>query len=408
MKRYISFCLLITVVALTCTMLTSAKFEPVSDCEYTGLDNISCQMTSDSETESNEMPDSLTSDNMAEKGSSTESLLDTVDFNLTSDSEMAILKWDDICNAEGYNIYYKTLLSDEWILYSSTESTDITIKDLDGGRRYYFSIRAYCTKNSKLYESRYIIRSIVVDYNYCIYSAINDADIYNKDKKACGSIEKDSLYTGYYDYTYDGYIVINYMSTEVLVKSEYVSANENAVILPTGTIGQYGGSIKGYSACGPTAVVILLNSEKHTNWNKDSLILFSEFNNLNDQGSLRKGGGMTDAMLIKLIKMYSGGNYSASNIYDSNSTELLKEQIDNGHRAIVVLQYSGGIVTHYSSKTHFVVICGYEYINNELFFYYADPYYGDGGDSIKIAPAALISESMGMVVKEPKTLIVLN
>lgn len=198
------------------------------------------------------------------------------------------------------------------------------------------------------------------------------------------------------------------MSSEYLVKKGAVSARSNAKVLPTGTIGQYGGKIAGYAACGPTSVAILVNSEKNELWNKDNLILYSERNYLNNQGSLRSGGGMTAPKLLELIKGFSNSKYTGKNIYSNNCANILKKQIDSNHRAIVVVQYTSTIVTHYNSGTHFVVVCGYEYINGQLYFYYADPYYGNGGRSLLRISASTLQRSMSMVTREPRTLIVLN
>lgn len=176
----------------------------------------------------------------------------------------------------------------------------------------------------------------------------------------------------------------------------------------TSAIGQFGENIPGYAACGPTAATILVNSEKGTSWNKDTLIQYSEKYKLNDQGSLRNGGGMSAPKILQLINGYSNGKYTAKNIYARNTTEILKKQIDNNHRAIVVVQYSSEIVMHYVSATHFVVICGYEYINGQLYFYYADPYYGNGTRSLLKVSAETLNNSMNMVNKEPKAIIVLN
>lgn len=331
-----------------------------------------------------------------------------VSFTVTAGEEKVTVKWSKVAGATGYKIYYKTSKNGNWIALKSTSGTSFTKTNLDGGRTYYFAVRAYRTVNSKTYYGALTSKTAVPDYKYSLYYIKSSSSVYTTSYAYKATVSGGSWYTGHVDYRYNGYIVIDYMSTEVLIKTSNVSKRSNAKILPTGAIGQYGGSIAGYSACGPTAVAILVNSEKNQSWSKDSLILFSEKNSLNDQGSLRGGGGMTAPKLLSLIKMYSGGKYTAKNIYSSNSTSTLKKQIDNGHRAIVVVQYTSTIVTHYNSGTHFVVICGYEYIDNVLYFYYADPYYGNGGRSLRRVSASVLSKSMGMVVKEPKALIVLN
>lgn len=197
------------------------------------------------------------------------------------------------------------------------------------------------------------------------------------------------------------------MNINYYVKKNAVSERKNAKILQTGTVGQLGGRIVGRSACGTTAVAILCNWQKNAVWNKDDLIEYSEKHALNDQGSLRGKGGMTAPKMIKLINGYSDGKFSAKNIYGSGSTSsVLKKQIDSKKRAIVVVQYTSYPVTHYASGTHFLVICGYEYIDGSLYFYYADPYYGGGERSLLRIRSDTLATSMNMVAIEPRCIIV--
>ena len=208
--------------------------------------------------------------------------------------------------------------------------------------------------------------------------------VYTLAYKSSGyKINAGSFYTGHEDSKYKDYICIDYMNSTYLVKKSSVSVQSNAKVLPTSSVGQMGGKLWGRAACGPTAAAILVNSEKGTNWSKDDLINYSHNHYLVDQGYngslLTAGSGMTARKVVNLINGYSGGKYTARNIYSSRpNTQVLKEQIDNGKRAIVVCRYTGfgSIVSSYNAGTHFVVICGYEYINGVLYFYYADPFYG--------------------------------
>lgn len=198
---------------------------------------------------------------------------------------------------------------------------------------------------------------------------------------------------------YSGY---NYVNAEVWTKK----------VLSTTTISQISGSIAGYSACGPTAATILVNAQKGAGWNKDNLILYSEQHGLNDQGSLRGGGGMTAPRVVELINWYSNGYYNARNIYDSskNMATVLKEQIDSGKRALICVRYYSSISTSWSAGTHFVVVCGYEYRNGSLYFYYSDPYYtGNYDRGLLLESANVIATSMYRVcTKEPWACIVLD
>ena len=143
-----------------------------------------------------------------------------------------------------------------------------------------------------------------------------------------------------------------------------------------------------------------------TKWAKDDLIVYCESNKLNDQGNLRTNGGITAPNLMKLIEGYSGGKVKASNVYSSDTSTKLRGLVDKGERSIVVLfSRNGTIIADSTAQTHFVVICGYEYIGGALYFYYADPNYDYGGRSLLRVSAATLAASMNMVAKEPKCII---
>ncbi len=231
----------------------------------------------------------------------------------------------------------------------------------------------------------------------------------DKNKNKVGTIEAGSFYSGHYDPNYEGFVVINYRYSEYLIARSCVQEQTGARILETAAIGQMGGEIYGKKACGPTSAVMLVNYQLGTKWTKDELIVFCEQNDLNDQGSLTNGGGITAPSLMKLIESYSGGTVSASDVYGSDSAAILKGLIDNGDRSIVVTSYrSGRIVAQPDSPAHFVVICGYEYIDGELYFYYADPYFAGGGRSLMRVSAQMLEASMNYVTKEPRCIITVS
>ena len=228
----------------------------------------------------------------------------------------------------------------------------------------------------------------------------------DKNKNKVGTIDAGSYYSGHYDPNYKGYVVINYRYREYLIASSCVIEQTGAKILETAAIGQMGGDIYGKKACGPTTATILANYQLGMKWTKDELITYCEQKKLNDQGSLTSGGGITAPNLMKLIESYSGGTVKASNVYGADPTSILKGLIDNGQRSIVVSSYrSGRIVAQKDSPAHFVVICGYEYIGGELYFYYADPYFGNGGRSLMRVSAQTLAASMNYVTKEPRCII---
>ena len=250
-------------------------------------------------------------------------------------------------------------------------------------------------------------------FNYNSYA-------YDKNMNVKFTIYAGNSYTGHYDPAYPKYIAINYYGGIYYVKAGNVSKRANAKMLPTYSIGQMGGSLWGRAACGPTAAAILVNSQMGVNWNKDDLINYSHSHYLVDQGYtgslLTAGSGMTAPKLVSLINGYSGGKYTAKNVYGTGgNTSVLKKLIDNGQRAIVVVRYTsfGNIVASYNGGTHFVVICGYEYINGELYFYFADPFYGSVGSQYSTTICRVHSNTLSYAMeysgsREPKCIITVS
>lgn len=252
------------------------------------------------------------------------------------------------------------------------------------------------------------VQKKVIDYSDTstkLFYITKNTNLYDLKKNHTGAVYAGSLYTGHYDANYKGYVVIDYLYGKSLVADVSVTERSGAKMLSAAAIGQMGGSIYGQASCGPTAAAILVNSQLGLGWSKDNMIKYCESKRLNDQGSLRYGGGITAPNLIKAINGFSGGKVTASNVFGADPASRLKKLIDQGNRSIVVVQYTSYIVTHYSSGTHFVVICGYEYIGGVLYFYYADPYYSYGGRSLLRVNASVLAASMNMVCIEPRCII---
>ena len=231
--------------------------------------------------------------------------------------------------------------------------------------------------------------------------------LYDLNKKCVGSIYGYSYYTGHYDPKYEGYVVIDYLYSKMLIPASSVKIQKNAKILPTASIGQMGGRIYGFSACGPAAATILVNGQLGLSWNKDDLLVYCERNRLNDQGSLRYRGGITAPKLIRAINGFSGGKVKAQNLYGRDPASIVKKQLDSGKRSLVVVRYTS-YITVGRGGTHFVVVCGYEYIGGVLYFYYADPFYGQGGRSLLRVPASTLAYSMNTVCIEPRCIITVS
>lgn len=249
-----------------------------------------------------------------------------VSFTLTAKAESVAVSWTKLSGVTGYKVYYRENGKTSWTLAKTTTGSSYTLSKLTAGKKYDVTVKAYKVYNGITYLGNVTTKTVTPQYAYKLYTVNKYATTYTKAKKYYGNVSKGAMFTGYYCYKYPGYIVLNYKNTEILVKSSYVTARNSAVVLPTASIGQYGGKIAGYSSCGPTSVAILLNSEKNAGWDKDNLITYSEKHKLNDQGSLRKGGGMTAPKLLELISGYSNKKYTAKNIYSTKtaSSTLLK------------------------------------------------------------------------------------
>lgn len=237
-----------------------------------------------------------------------------------------------------------------------------------------------------------------------LYYIPKTTKLYDLNKKCVGSIYGYSFYTGHYDPKYEGYVVIDYLYSKMMIPASSVKIQKNAKILPTASIGQMGGRIYGFSACGPAAATILVNSQLGLSWNKDDLLVYCERNRLNDQGSLRYCGGITAPKLIRAINGFSGGKVKAQNLFGRDPASIVKKQLDSGKRSLVVVRYTS-YITVGRGGTHFVVVCGYEYIGGVLYFYYADPFYGQGGRSLLRVPASTLAYSMNTVYIEPRCII---
>lgn len=268
------------------------------------------------------------------------------------------------------------------------------------------------TKEKKIASA---IKNVYSVFSECAEHKINQTKLYKLNNASLfyknGKLKINNVsgyYTGHESNKYKEYIVIDYNYGTYLVDKLQTGIVDRAKVLSTSVISQIDGKYEGYSACGPTAAVILLNAEKNSGLHKDDLIQYSIKHNLNNQGSLMSMiGGMTSANVVKLISAYG---YNARNIYDSlvKPSSLLKQQIDSGKRAIVLVKYSGGIQRS-EGVAHFVVICGYKYINEKLCFYYADSYYSSGeGRSLMKISANTLDASMSGAFSEPNTILVLE
>lgn len=222
------------------------------------------------------------------------------------------------------------------------------------------------------------------------------------------SLYEGEIFTGTPDSENENSVILDYQYDTISVCTDDLDIDDDAYVLPTAAIGQMGGEINGIASCGPTAVAILLDWEKQTDTAKDELITYSKDNDLEDQGAIdQPHGGMTAPRLIELADGFYGGDISLENIYDDDPLHIIDENLEAGHRALVAVRYTNRIVTDYPyAGVHFVVICGHADTGDGTIYYYADPYYGDGGHSLMEVSAETLERSMEQVDSEPKTLIV--
>lgn len=316
----------------------------------------------------------------------------------------AKVKWQKLDDAQKYQVYLYE--NNRWKEIKTTASTEYTIKKLDNCKTYYVRVRAVVNTPEGT-DYSYFSEDLEFSINNTKLYKLKNAKLLNKKKKV--KLKKVSgYYTGYESEKYKGYIIIDYNYDTYLVKKSKVKTVKGAKLLPTAAISQIDGKYKGYSACGPAAAAILLNSEKNTELHKDDLIKYSKKKKLNDQGPLTKiTGGMTSPNLIKLIKAYG---FDSKNIYDryDKASDIIKNQIDSGKRVIALVKYSEG-VRKKNGSAHFIVICGYKYINGKLYFYYANSFYSSGkGASLLKVSAGTLNKSVSSKFSEPNTILVLE
>ena len=316
----------------------------------------------------------------------------------------AKVKWQKLDDAKKYEVYLYE--NNRWKKIKTTVSTEYTIKKLDNCKTYYVRVRAVVNTPEGTDYSYFSEDSEFSINNTKLYK-LKNAKLLNKKKKV--KLKKVSgYYTGVESEKYKGYIIIDYNYGTYLVKKSKAKTIKGAKLLPTAAVSQIDGKYKGYSACGPAAAAILLNSEKGTELHKDDLIKYSKKKKLNDQGSLTKiTGGMTSPNLIKLIRAYG---FDSKYLYDrsAKASNIIKNQIDSGKRVIALVKYSEG-VRKKKGSAHFIVICGYKYINGKLHFYYANSFYSSGGGaSLLKVPAATLNKSASSKFSEPNTILVLE
>ena len=85
-----------------------------------------------------------------------------VSFDLTADTNEAIVSWNEVTGATGYIVYYKTSENGKWTRLAVTTDTSYIATELVAGETYYFTVKAYKTYNGKTYDSSFTAKSIEI------------------------------------------------------------------------------------------------------------------------------------------------------------------------------------------------------------------------------------------------------
>jgi hypothetical protein len=305
-------------------------------------------------------------------------------------SNSVVLSWS--CNNSS-DLKYEVFDNSDGHSLGVTEDTSMTVINLSPNTEYSFTVKPF--SDTVVYQPTDI--SVTTSENHLYW--ISGASVSN----------------GYYTGSPDGdSININYANQIISVDKSKAKIQNNAVTLPTGTISQIYGRIKGYSACGIANIVELVNSEKGMNWDKDDLIEFCEKNNIYDRTLRGSNGGIRPSYVKTIIEKYSNNEFSVENKFNEsvNPSETIKDELDKGHRVLTMQTYNGTMISTANSCSHFVLFVGYEYIDGELYLYYTDSYfngsYGRGLSRVSGSTVNTIMLSLIWECPSERMLLVLN
>lgn len=179
----------------------------------------------------------------------------------------------------------------------------------------------------------------------------------------------DGLFTGRPSEQYDDMIQLNTAEGEVLVWSYSAIEIANAKVLPLGAASQFTKSGRGESACAAASLSMVLG-----NGGGSYEQLLNSAEAYADQGPLDSAnGGMTFEAMQSFAKDFYGAKLV--NAYSENATEVLKNIIDNGSQAIVLIKLDlNGNITSVGDVSHFIVVTGYIESEDGVSFIYANSY----------------------------------
>lgn len=222
------------------------------------------------------------------------------------------------------------------------------------------------------------------------------------------------LYTGRVSDKYPDYIEIDYNDVTALVYSEDALPISGAKVLPAGVISQITSSGVGYSGCGPACLHMMLRNislyETEANIpDYETLLYYAEDCGYADQGSLLTwDGGMSFDMLAALAKEVYGLEMVNAYDYSRKPSEVIKELIDSGKQAIVLVKHENGEIVDAGDLSHFILVTGYTEIDGNLHFIYANSYYTedvDHGNPLLHVSADWLDISAGAQFSEPNSII---
>ena len=175
------------------------------------------------------------------------------------------------------------------------------------------------------------------------------------------------------------YREIDYRDRKALVPAKSVTEMSGSVILPVGVIAQVTDGI-GYSACAPACLYMMhktagLQPKNVSAASYDGLLRLAEEYGYADQGSLYSlGGGMTADALIRFAKDMYGADLVNMYSNDKKPADVIKEIIDSGKQAIVLVHQEHGEVVDSGDKAHFVLFTGYTETDGAIEFIFANSY----------------------------------
>ena len=343
--------------------------------------------------------------------------------SLTATNGTAKVSWTKDTQATGYELIYtknKDFSSGYTTkIISGNATTSYTHAETpSAGETWRFKVRAYYLVNNTRYgtfsaEETVMIRESLKNAKVTITST-PDQNGLKVDSITVTSSKGKVLKQGTdYKYSIDNtYAEFQSKVTVTGINGYYdsISSIQNndwrpsSVTLATTILNQLSSSTYPYTACTPTSVTMVVNGDKKAGWVLSNVVKYAVNNGLQNQ-QLRNGLGMTAPYAVELVSKYSGGKYTATNLYPTGTTystdkicDIIKTQLAKGHRVAVMKRLSSG-------STHASTVYGYYYSGSTIHFKLIDPY---GGYYVDYTGTALANEINNTIAIEPKMILIVN